>query len=386
MKPHFQNLMAMSRDWLARDVFPFWSVQGVDPKDLSFYETLNREGTPVAVPKRAMVQARQIYSFVEGFRMGLLSKEEVTKILKPAADFFVKSYAQPNGGFVHAVNLDGTIADSKMDLYAQAFGLFGLAAAYEVLQEARFKETAKNLLSYLKRERAFKNGGYSEIVNGKIGHEANPHMHLFEAAIAWMRLDSDPLWAEFAAELAKICRDKFFDSKVEALSEHFDPDWRPLNEGARFIWEPGHHYEWAWLFVQYAEVSKTKMDQIPVKLFRKSEDQGRAPGTGFAYDEVWSDGEVKKNSSRFWPQSERIKAAVSLGALAPSGEKAKYAEAADQALQNLFQYFEGMKPGLWEDTRLANGEFVNLPVKSSSLYHIINAISEYARLRPQCED
>ena len=52
--------------------------------------------------------------------------------------------------------------------------------------------------------------------------------------------------------------------------------------------------------------------------------------------------------------------------------------AADQAFDALFKFFKG---GLWEDQILENGEFKKQPVKASSLYHIVNALSEYINKR-----
>ena len=46
----------------------------------------------------------------------------------------------------------------------------------------------------------------------------------------------------------------------------------------------------------------------------------------------------------------------------------------------LFRYFDLPVRGLWFDTWEENGNFREQPVKSSSLYHIIGAISEYQRL------
>jgi mannose-6-phosphate isomerase len=52
----------------------------------------------------------------------------------------------------------------------------------------------------------------------------------------------------------------------------------------------------------------------------------------------------------------------------------------------LWRYLETKKPGLWLDTLTENGTFAEQPVKASSLYHIINALSEYITLRPRVAD
>ena len=54
---------------------------------------------------------------------------------------------------------------------------------------------------------------------------------------------------------------------------------------------------------------------------------------------------------------------------------------ADEAMDVLWSYLNQPARGLWSDTRSETGTFDQLPVKASSLYHIINALSEYEAKR-----
>lgn len=375
------DLISKSRNWLAQDVFPLWSKQGIDPRTGAFVECLSRDGQAMDNPRRAMVQARQIYSFAEAARMGILAKSDVQGIVRKAVDVLIANYSLENGAFVHSADTNGKPVAAHTDLYTQAFALFGMAEAYGMLGDSKIKQRAEKLMSYLRRVRRIEDGGYSELIDGKVAFEANPHMHMFEAAIAWMKVDKDSLWREFAAEIEQLCRTKFVDPASGALCEHFEKGWKPQRESEGFVWEPGHHFEWAWLLVQYAEVAGQNAGELPFQLFKVADKMGVK--NKIALDEVWSSGKIKKASARFWPQSERVKAAVALGALAPKAEQKQFAQAADDGLEQLFKYFENIRPGLWEDTRSESGSMVNQPAKASSLYHIINAMSEYARLRPK---
>lgn len=368
--------------WLTQDVLPLWSTTGIDPTNGSFIENLSRDREPLPSTRRVMVQARQIFSFAEAARMGALTKAQVTPLLRKAVDHMISKYSQPDGSFVHAVNPDGSVASQQVDLYGQAFALFALANAYEFLQDVKLKNRGKELLGYLNSERRIPAGGYTEIIGGKTTYAANPHMHLFEAAIAWMKVDEDPAWSTLAANIVKLCRTKFVDSTSGCLCEQFDANWQPLRENGRFAWEPGHHFEWAWLLLQYEDLSGDDLDDLPIGLYEIADQAGVDKRTGLAIDEVWSDLEPKKRSARFWPQTERIKAAVSFGEWASKDNRASFARAADQAMVGLQKYFQGVKPGLWEDTMTEDGKFTDQPVKASSLYHIINAISEYTSKRP----
>jgi len=50
-------------------------------------------------------------------------------------------------------------------------------------------------------------------------------MHLFEAALAWIEVDTDPVWRELAEKVFTLCRDKFVDKETGLLAEQFDSDW-----------------------------------------------------------------------------------------------------------------------------------------------------------------
>ncbi|MBC7419090.1 MAG: AGE family epimerase/isomerase [Bdellovibrio sp.] len=359
--------MQMSLKWLTENVFPFWIQKGIDSKNGSFVESISLDGEPQSSPRRALVQARQIYSFVEAYKLNMIDLDTVSAIVEKAVGSLIKFYENPRGAYIHSVDVSGQPANQDLDLYTQAFVLFGLAQAYDILRKEEIKHEALKVLKYLNAERKLPAGGFSEIKNNEKMYHSNPHMHLFEAALVWTKVDDDPRWHALTLELCDLCLNKFIDPVTGFLAEHFDEQWNPLRENGNFIFEPGHHFEWAWLLLQYEEVTGLKLMEQSQKLFDLAEKFGVSPDRTLAYDEVWSDGQPKKTSSRFWPQCERIKAATDLGQTA----------VADEAMQSLFKNFIIFEKGMWRDTKLASGEFDSQPVKASSLYHIINAISVY---------
>jgi mannose/cellobiose epimerase-like protein (N-acyl-D-glucosamine 2-epimerase family) len=386
MAKTFNDRIEFSKKWLKDDVYPLWFSKGIDSENGAFVEELSSEGSPVAKARRAMVQARQIYSLNEGVKLNVFSETKAKPAMEKAMRFLMQTYALPSGAFLHALNIDGSHHNDQVDLYTQAFILFGLGNSFEVLKKEEYRDAAFRLVNYLESERRSPNGGYSEILSDKVCYQSNPHMHLFEAVLFWLRIDSDPLWKKMATEIFELCRDKFMNNDAGAVCERFDSDWSPEKESGKFVWEPGHQYEWAWLLLQFEELTGEPTRPIAEKLFQRTERFGINPTTGFVYDEVWSDHTVKSKTSRFWPQGERIKAAVELGLKTNSIEKELYGKAADQGFDSLFKYFEGVMPGLWTDKILESGEATKANAKASSLYHIVNALSEYATKRPRLTD
>ena len=361
-------LVRKSKVWLSQTAYPYWIQNGIDTQVGDFHEALTFEGLPAQTPMRAMVQARQIYSFRLAERMGILPTEQAKEIVGRATECFIEHFSLPNGSFAHAISQERKIVNAGAEFYTQAFALFALANAYSLTRGEQLKSRAKSLLNYLQRERRAPGGGFTEIKEGVTLYQSNPHMHLIEASIAWMQADSDPAWAQLSDEVAELLRTQFIDPETGALGEHFEAGWKPKRVNGKFIWEPGHHYEWCWLLGNYQKLKgTTQLDPIRHRLFELAEGHGIRVDRQAAVDEVWSDLTVNKSSSRFWPQGERLKAAVQL----------RNSAAADESVQTLFRYLDQPQPGLWMDTWTSDGAFIGDPVKASSLYHIAGALSEY---------
>ena len=370
--------------WLTQDVFPLWSKQGIDTVRGGFVESLTFDGEPMDLPRRAMVQSRQIYSFLTGWRMGCVAKDVASLAIHQGTKYMVEKFSMPNGGFIYSVNPDGSPKSHNPDLYTQAFALFGLAQAYALEPKAKFKSRAKELVKYLYRERKVKAGGFTELdEKGTVSYKSNPHMHMFESAVAWMQIDKDQEWRDLADEIANLALTKFIDPQSQVLGEYFDENWNHLRENGKFIYEPGHQYEWSWLFSLYDELTGKDTMKVRHLLFNLSEKHGTSRERKVVYDEMWSDYTPKTVSSRFWPQGERIKAAARLGTEVPATQAAPYAAGADEAMDTLFKFFGTPKKGMWYDQLSAQDTFSGNSAKSSSLYHIINALEEYAIHRPK---
>jgi mannose/cellobiose epimerase-like protein (N-acyl-D-glucosamine 2-epimerase family) len=119
--------------WALEHAFPIWWDVGADKVQGGFFEKIALDGTPVEAPRRARVQPRQIYSYAVA---GLLGWDGPWKqALEHGLDFYLSKYRRPDGFMRTLVASDGSPLDDKVDLYDQAFGLFGLAMASSVLPE-----------------------------------------------------------------------------------------------------------------------------------------------------------------------------------------------------------------------------------------------------------
>lgn len=372
-------LIERTRVWLLEKAFPLWFDTGLDRAHGGFFECLSMTGEPIPDPKRTMVQARQIYCCHLATEMSGGNVERAGAAANSAIDFLLRRCSGTNGEFVHAVTREGIAHKTNPDLYAQGFALFGLAHAYAMKKDDALKTRAKLLVDYLHAERALPGGGFSEIQDGRELYEANPHMHLFEAAVTWMEIDHDPRFRALAEQVLEVCLTRLIEPSTGLLAEHFGAEWK---REARYVWEPGHHFEWVWLLGRYERAAGANLRAVRWKLYDLADKHGVNRDTGMTVDEVWNDLTVKSSTSRFWPQCERVKAALQIG-VEDSTRAPAAAAAADQAMTSLFEFLDVPHAGLWFDTKLESGEFKTQPAKASSLYHIAGAMAEYLRHRQE---
>lgn len=366
----FMDLHVASFEWLKTQAIPLWTTKGVNPRG-GFEEALTLTGVPHALPRRAMVQARQIYAVRTAREMGLLSPEKSRTLIAETTAFLLRHYGRDDGSFIHSVRPDLEVNSARPDLYTQSFAIFGLAHAYAVLGDKTLKERALAVVAYLQRERRGPHNGYTEIdTEGRAQYQSNPHMHLFEAFVSWLEVDDDPRWRHLANAILDLALTRFMHPQTKLLAEYFDESWSPQTTHDRFVWEPGHQYEWAWLMNKYQHLSKIDLADPIATLVMNAERFGVDPHTGAVRDEIWSDFSVKAPTARFWPQCERIKACAALG----------LSDSADQAMTSLLGFFVTPTPGLWFDRMNPDGSFHQEPARASSLYHIIGAMAEYRGL------
>ncbi len=364
--------------WLKEDALPLWWERGADHERGGFHELLGMNGAPVQADRRARVQARQIYSFGVGGRLGWTGPWKAA--LTHGLDFFLGHYRIQSGLFRTLVHADGTPADDTVWLYDQAFALLALAEARKALPErADLQPMARAVIDALGARRLDADG-FSEAATDH-PFQSNPHMHLFEACLAWSEIDDDPIWNALADEIAGLALTKFID-RNGALHEFFAEDWsfEPGVDGR--IVEPGHQFEWAWLLERWSKLrSRADAHQAALRLFQIGAEHGVDRIRGVAFDQLLDDFSIHAPGARLWPQTERIKAASILAASAQGSGKA-FEQEAVEAIEGLRTYLAVPLRGLWRDKMTLDGTFVDQPAPASSFYHIVCAIEELSGSEP----
>jgi mannose/cellobiose epimerase-like protein (N-acyl-D-glucosamine 2-epimerase family) len=147
----------------------------------------------------------------------------------------------------------------------------------------------------------------------------------------------------------------------------------PGNDGQ---WtEPGHHFEWASLLVDFSLLSGQK-DLVPLarKLYSSAISSGLNRATGLAYAAVSRNGIPLDRISRSWPQCEAVKAASALDGIGGPDLKPEI----EARVARLFRWHIDPAPmGLWIDRIDERGRSAATEVPASIFYHLVTALIQY---------
>lgn len=378
MQPDLASVAAQARDWLYSTALPLWLGEGFDRSPAPFAERVSADGRALDIDRRLRVQARQTYVCAEAGRLGWHGDWRTP--LRAGVDLLTGKGRRADGAFVHLFTATGDVADSRADLYDHAFALFALARAAPVLERTDLEAVIESGWQWLDANWAHPLGGYreGEIEPADIRRQ-NPHMHLLEAAVAFYEAFPRSSGMDRANALSRLFHERFFDDGYGALPEYFDDAWNRLPDDRGRITEPGHQFEWAWLLRRHALAAPGVVDRsVTERLIAHGLRYGIDQDRGVAVNEVWIEGQVRDPRARLWPQTERLKAALS----DPATSRGETGEASAAAI-GLFRYLDRPVPGIWRDMMDVAGGFDSQAAPASSLYHIVCALAELIRADEQ---
>jgi len=359
-------MLADYLDWITASALPAWATQGFDQRAGRFHERLDRAAAPIAVPHRAMVQARQIFVFAHAAELGWAP--EGAALAERGMASLLRDFATDEGDEISvAFAIDptnGAICAPQRDAYAHAFVLFALAALHRLNGERKLLDIAERVIRFIERRLTDpEHGGLFDALPAPAEKRQNPHMHLLEAYLLLARAAPGRGYEERAAALVALFRRHFLRDGV--LIEYFGQDWSV----ARPLWEPGHHFEWVWLLGEYGALAGDDVQTEMDALYRSARQRGVA-ADGLLIDELSPEGIVLKPSHRVWPHSEAIKAAA-------TRDDPDFANVMAAGL--LRHFLDRPFAGGWTDHLSADGAPLVDYVPASTLYHLVLAASVAAK-------
>ncbi len=362
---------AWASDWLYNKALPLWISEGLDRKAGGAFDALTRQGAPILdMPKRMRVQARQCYVLAQA---GLMGHNDAANALHIPLDFMMTKGYLGKGRFAVTMDRYGTPANDQCDTYELAFVLYSLAYVYKLTGEKKYKVMAETTLAELKSSFAHESGGYVEGLPNPTGpRRANPHMHMLEAALAWVDLHQSEPFAALARELVDLFYNKFFIDGL--LREYFEDDLSLISSNGHselLDVEPGHLCEWSWLLQEYGRIMGEPMEPIAT-MTAFVDSFGKEAARDIIVDRVAPDGtQAKITTSRLWPQTEYIRWKLSQNT--PKSISASLSCLED--FRAVFLNRDGEEPGHWIDQISSDGNIVNDRAPASSFYHVMTMMT-----------
>lgn len=367
--PGFETLAQASAwydQWLRTAALPLWWTMGADHEVGGFLDTLTTSGRPLRSNRRGRVQGRMIFCYALAGHLGW--EGPWRQAARHGLDFTLEKFARPDGLVRALLSMEGEPLDSTPAIYDQAFALLGMATLQLVDPDwTDLPKLAAKIRQGLEKMR-HPVGGFRE--SGAHPFQANCHMHLLEAALAWEEA-GDAGWAPLADEIAQLALGAFVDHRG-VLTEFFDENWdRAPGDDGRLV-EPGHQFEWAGLLDRWGRRRGRSDGQIAARALYEAGRAGVDANRGCAINALWDDLSVRDAQARLWPQTEHLKAALMFGE----------PEEALVAANCLKTYLETPALGAWRDKMRVDGGFIDEPAPATSLYHIMAACRVLFEISP----
>jgi mannobiose 2-epimerase len=251
-------------------ILNYWSENTIDIENKGFVGQIDSNEQIISnTDKGSVLNARILWSFSASYQ---ITKKEEHKEIARRAFKFISNYFYDSefGGLFWSINSDTTPKDTKNQIYALAFAIYGFSEYYVISKDERALEIAINL--YLKIQKHSYdpvNKGYLEAftrdwqpiedlrLSDKDANEKktmNTHLHIVEAYANLFRVWKDPKLQSNIIELLQTIEKHFINTKTGHLHLFFDENWVEKPDVISY----GHDIEAAWLLLQCAEISEDK--------------------------------------------------------------------------------------------------------------------------------
>jgi mannobiose 2-epimerase len=247
------------------NILSYWMKNTVDEEYSGFLGRIDNENNVIpGSPKGSVLNARILWSFSAAYN---LTKNHEYLHYAARAYHYISEYFidKEQGGIYWSVDNKGNPLDTKKQVYAVAFTIYGLSEYYRASGDEYAKETAINLYHTLvKHSYDTINTGYLEAfthdwqpisdlrLSAKDANEKktmNTHLHVLEAYTTLYSIwPNEELKAQIVTLISNFL-DHFINTDTSHLNLFFDEHWNSRSGLVSY----GHDIEATWLLQEAAE-------------------------------------------------------------------------------------------------------------------------------------
>lgn len=306
---------------LEGNILPFWMNKMTDRERGGFYGRISGEDVLMPdEPKGAILNARILWTFSAAYR--LLKKPEylatATRAKRYLLDFF---YDKQFGGVYWSVDCEGNPLDTKKQIYALGFAIYGLSEYARATGDEEALEYAIRLFEVIEKYSfdAEKNGyvealtrDWQPIADMRLSDKdenekktMNTNLHILEPYANLYRVWKDGRLKTQLKNLIELFVTKILDTQTYHLNLFFEDDWTNKYHLISY----GHDIEASWLIHEAALVlgDETVLKQIEPVIVRiaRAADEGLNADGSMTYERFSDKGETDREL-HWWVQAENV--------------------------------------------------------------------------------
>jgi mannobiose 2-epimerase len=340
-------------------ILSFWMKHMVDEMHDGFIGKLDHHNKKYpAAPKGSVMNSRMLWAFSAGAR--ITGNVSYSNIATRAFQYLVKYFIDPvYGGVYWTVDKTGDPRDTKKQVYAISFAIYGMSEYYALTRNEIARETAislyQDIIRYAYDEN---NGGYiealtrewKEIADVRLSEKdanerksMNTHLHVLEGFANLYKIWPDKELERRIRDLVNIFPDHIFSPLGNHLQLFFDEEWNCRSHGISY----GHDIEAAWLVQEAAQLLGDdqlleKVNAFSLKLVIGVE-EGLDDDGGLWYEYDQNKKHLVKEK-HWWPQAEAM---IGFLHAAQTTDEEKYYRLSLQSWEFVKQHIQDKKNGEW---------------------------------------
>jgi mannobiose 2-epimerase len=304
-----------------KEILEFWARLAPDKEHGGFYGKIDNDNQIIhGAPKGAVLNARILWTFSAAFNQ---NPDPVYLEMAQRAYQYIVDHVIDNqfGGVYWLVDYIGEPIDTKKQVYANAFAIYGLSEFYLASGVEEAKQKAIDLFYHLVENAydAVYTGYYEAFTRGwkpiedlrlsaKDANEKktmNTHLHVLEAYTNLYRIWPDKALREHIVTLINNFFDHFINHETNHLVLFFDEDWNRKSDLVSY----GHDIEATWLLQEAAEAIDDKLMMEKMKKLGIKIAEATIPGLdtdgGLWYEYEPADNHLIKEK-HWWVQAESM--------------------------------------------------------------------------------
>jgi mannobiose 2-epimerase len=300
-------------------ILSYWMENTIDTKNWGFIGQIDYNDVKnFEAEKGSVLNARLLWTFSAAYKIS--NNQEHLNTAERAFEYIsAHFYDAEFGGVFWSLNSDGTPKDTKNQIYALAFVIYGLSEYFSITQDKKALEMAIALYKKIQKySYDVSKGGYLEAftrdwkpiedlrLSEKDANEKktmNTHLHIIEGYANLYKVWKDESLRKVIVTLLKTIEKYFINTETGHLRLFFDENWVEKKDVISY----GHDIEAAWLLLQCAEISgdaaliaNYKKHAIQIAEVTK-EGIDTDGGLWYEYDPETKELMAEKHS---WPQAE----------------------------------------------------------------------------------